>query len=380
MHFFDYNATTPLFAEAKHAWLEASDFNWYNPSSPYRIAAQVQVRLEAARQELAALLGVETGRLIFNSGATEGNNSIFAHWAEFLPADAKVGVSPTEHPSVLEAAQRYFAGRVVLLSLDSHGAVDLDRLGELFERESLAAVSVMAANNETGIINPWRAIAELCQGVGCHYHCDASQWVGKMPTVGLAECSFVTGCGHKFGAPRGIGFLVLPDANYRFLSLVGGAQEGGRRAGTESVSGVMAMLAALRTVSGFVPQLNMNGFLSCLTCGVPGATVVGLKAERLWNTVSVLMPEFTSVRWIRALERRGFLVSAGSACSTGMDGGSHVLSAMGFAADEQGRVLRISSGWKTSESDLDALFVALIESYEELQFDRSSSGARVISI
>lgn len=382
MRFFDYNATTPLLPEAREAWLKASECGWYNPSSPYRIAAQVQVQLEAAREEMAAFVGAEPGRLTFNSGATEGNNSVFAHWAETLPAGVRVGVSPTEHPSVLEAAQRYLGDRIVWLKLDVDGAVDLDALSEQLRSSELAALSVMAANNETGLINPWEAIAELCQAAGCQYHCDASQWLGKMPGEGLGNCSFVTGCAHKFGGPRGVGLLIVPRANYVFSSLVGGPQEYGRRAGTVGVPSVLAMLAALKLTSSqeSPSRARLDAFLALLHLGIPEAQVIGAGAARLWNTASVLMPEFASVRWIRALERRGFLVSAGSACSTGKEGGSHVLAAMGVDATAMRRVLRISSGWTTSEADWEALCVALVESYEELQADASEFGSQVISI
>ncbi len=378
--FFDNNATTPLRPEAKAAWNAAVDAYWLNPSSPYRAAAQVHVRLEAAREELAALFGVEAGRLVFNSGATEANNAVFTYWAARLPGDAKLGVSPTEHPSVIEAAKHYFGARVVWLALNAQGAVDLDKLTELVESKSVSAVSVMAANNETGILNPWQAIAGVCREVGCSYHCDASQWVGKMPLNGLSECDFVTGCAHKFGGPRGVGFMLLPGACGDFSSLLGGVQEGGHRAGTEDVAGVFAMIAALQAAQVESGSAARDAFVSALKKALPGVVLVGAGAPRLWNTVSILMPEFASVRWIRGLEKRGFLVSAGSACSAGKQGPSHVLAAMGVDAGAMRRVLRISSGWDTMAEDWQALLEALLDCYSELKAEAEGSGSPVISI
>jgi len=379
MYFFDHNATTPLLPEAQAAWLQGTDTCWLNCSSPYRAAAQVHVQMEAARNSLSELLGVGTERLILNSGATEGNNAVFSHWARTLPPAAQIGVSPTEHPSVLLAAKHYFGTRVVWLGLDVNGAIDLVRLTEQLQAGVFAAVSVMAANNETGIINPWQSIARLCRQAECFYHCDASQWVGKMPLVELAQCDFVTGCSHKFGGPRGVGFCLVPYANGGFISLLGGGQESGRRAGTEDVPGLLAMLAALRMAvsHSLPPQSGLTDFLSCLDRSSLKVQVVGMGVPRLWNTVALVMPEFGSVRWIRALERRGFLVSSGSACSSGA---SPVLVAMGYSSGVSQRVVRISSSWSTCHADWQALAAAMIDAYAELQRDAAASVASVISI
>ncbi|MEM8867574.1 MAG: aminotransferase class V-fold PLP-dependent enzyme, partial [Verrucomicrobiota bacterium] len=185
--FFDHNATTPLSGAAREAWLEAVEGAWLNPSSPNRAAAAVKVKVEAAREALAARFDVAAERVVFNSGATEGNNTVFAYWARVFPAEAKVAVSPTEHPSVIEAAKFHFDGRLIWLALDAVGAVDVAALDRLLESEQgIAAVSVMAANNETGILNDWQAIAACCRQRHLAYHCDASQWVGKLPLEGFA--------------------------------------------------------------------------------------------------------------------------------------------------------------------------------------------------
>lgn len=380
MHFFDHNATTPLVAEARTAWLEANQAHWLNPSSPYRAGAAVHARLEAARARLAEMLGVDPRRIVFNSGATEGNNAVMATWARSLPADARIGVGVSEHPSVLEAAQRYFSGRLAWLkpAAASGGVIS----PEAADWTGLAAISVMAANNETGILNPWQDWAEACRGRGIPLHCDASQWIGKMPLDGLGACDYVVGCAHKFGGPKGVGFLLLPP-NAAGVGLAGGEQERGRRAGTEDVAGVLAMLAALEVVESKRPAGSAqpkSSFLAAIQTMLPGVVVIGAGLPTLWNTVSLIMPEFASSRWIRRLEQNGFLVSAGSACSTGQQGPSHVLAALGIDPDAASRALRISSGWQTTAGDWDALLAAILASYRQLKAEAADSGSQVLSI
>lgn len=377
MRFFDHNATTPLLPVARDAWLQASESAWLNPSSPYRSGAAVHARLEEARESLADLFSIEPQRIVFNSGATEGNNAVFAHWAKNLVSGARVGVSPTEHPSVIEAAKEYFEGRIVWLPLNECGAVDVAAVNF----EELSAVSVMAANNETGLLNSWAEIAEACAKAGIPFHCDASQWIGKMALEGFGICDFMTGCAHKFGGPKGVGFLIAPEA--MTSGLHGGQQEGGRRAGTEDVAGILAMLAALESTESKRAECTdslKEVFWQGLKEALPEVRRVGGDAPALWNTLSVILPDFASARWIRALEKRGFLVSAGSACSTGKEGPSHVLAAMGIDSACAGRVLRISSGWETAETDWDGLLSALLASYEDLRAEASDSNSQVISI
>jgi len=377
MRFFDYNATTPLLPEARAAWVEASEAHWLNPSSPYRAGAAVHARLEEARERLAALMDVDPRRIVFNSGATEGNNAVFATWARSFGASDRIGVGATEHPSVLEAAKRYFDGRIDWLEPEPGGVIGTDAVNV----EAVSAISVMAANNETGVLNPWREWQAVCRDRGIPLHCDASQWIGKMPLDGLGTCDYLTACAHKFGGPKGVGFLLVPEG--AAAGLAGGAQEGGRRAGTENLAGILSMLAALEVVeskrAACSPDDKEN-FLAALQQNLPGVEIIGEGQPALWNTAAIVLPEFKSTRWIRALEKKGFLVSAGSACSTGKGGPSHVLAAMGVDSDKAGRALRISSGWETTAGDWQALHDALVDGYEELREDASGSHSQVISI
>ena len=370
LRYFDHNATTPLAPEAKQAWTAAVDDLWLNPSSPYRAAARVHAHLQEARGQFAQLLGVTPERVAFNSGASEGNNAVFEHWAQTLSGDVCIGVGPTEHPSVIEAAKHFFGDRVIWLKLDADGVVDEAQI----PWPELAALSVMAANNETGLLNPWQAIAASARRHGVQYHCDASQWIGKMPLAGLANCDFVTGCAHKFGGPRGVGFWLLPSSS-SFSSLKGGAQESGRRAGTEDLASILAMLAALqRSEAGLAT--GRDAFEAQLSDFI----VLGQSAKRLWNTSLIIAPKFTNVRWIRGLEKRGFLVSSGSACAAGKQGPSHVLHAMGIPAETMQRVLRVSAGATTTVQDWILLADAVRAVAEELTVDAAGSNSGVISI
>ncbi len=379
LRYFDHNATTPLADAAREAWLDAAQTQWLNPSSPYRSAAAVKVRLEAARESLAERFGVVPERIVYTSGATEANNAVIRHWADQLPGDARFGINPTEHPSVIEAAKTYLADRVEWLPITQDGLVEIEQLHARVRSGELAAVSVMAANNETGVMQPWWAIAELCAEARIPYHCDASQWVGKMPLEGLAACSYVSACAHKFGGGKGVGFIVLPEGATSCSLLAGGAQENGHRAGTEDVAGVLAMLAALDLATLGEPA-GRDEFIENVQAAIPGTVLIGAGVPRLWNTVSMIMPKHSSVRWIRALEKVGFLVSAGSACSMGKASVSSVLLEMGFESVAAARVLRISSGVETSAEDWQALAEALVTTYVKLNDEASNSNSTVISI
>ena len=379
LRYFDHNATTPLCEAAKAAWISASEAHWLNPSSPYRSAAAVKVRYEAARESLARHFGVSPERVIFTSGATESNNAVIRYWACSLPSDACVGINPTEHPSVIEAAKALLGSRVVWLPLSKGGVVDMDTLRGHIESGTLAAVSVMAANNETGVIQPWQAIANLCAEAQIPYHCDAAQWVGKLPVEGLSACAYVTACGHKFGGPKGVGFMLLPESVVNFRLLDGGEQEAAHRAGTEDVAGVFAMSAALENSRSGKAEAR-DAFIEQIVQVIPGVAVIGVGTDRLWNTVSMSMPRYQSVRWIRALEKAGFLLSAGSACSTGKTGASEVLLAMGVDAAIAGRVLRISASAETTAEDWQALADALLATYKLLNEEADSMKSQVVSI
>ncbi len=369
MIYFDHNATTPLLPVARQAWLAATEQFMGNPSSPHRVGARAEAALNTARAQLAAFLGCDPLDLVWTSGATESNNLVLHHYARRLKPGAEVWVSAIEHPCVLDATRHYFLRRHRLIPVTRAGVADLDWLRrELVERRP-GLVALMAANNETGVLQPWREARALCREWQVPFFCDAVQWLGKMRAQGLGECDWVSGCAHKFGGPKGVGFLKCPGQGRVEPLLFGGKQEEGRRAGTENVASVLAMLAALAAREA---ALSDNGekararlrttFEKEMRTALPGAVIVGAGAARLWNTVSALMPEADGQqRWVVKLDKAGFAVSTGSACASGREEPSHVLAAMGYPAEQAGRVLRFSSGWETTAAEWHALGDALGE-------------------
>lgn len=374
MPYFDHNATTPLADCAREAWLRVQAEHWQNPSSPTRAAARARIRLDTYHEALAVLLGGEPAQYVFNSGATEGAHAVLRYWSERLPAVARIAVARTEHSAVLAAAGRFFPGRIDWLAHDSAGVVSAATVRAAI-LDGAAGVVVMAANNETGVVQPWSEIAAACRVASVPYLCDATQWLGKLPGAGLgASGAWVIASGHKFGAPKGVGILKLPAGRSEpdFCSQGGGLQESGRRAGTEDVAGISAFSAALVECEQkhVIWESQREGwrraFERDLLASLPGTSIVAAGADRLWNTVFALMPHGDHARWIARLEKRDVQVSTGAACTTGKDGPSHVLAALGVPAEQARRALRISAGWGTTEADWSTLLAALREVASEL--------------
>lgn len=365
--YFDHNATTPLLPEARRAWLEACDFFPGNPSSPHRLGARADHALNEARAQLAARLGCPETEIVFTSGATESNNTALHHFARTAPADAEVWISAIEHPCLLDPARNCFGARLRLIPASRAGVADLDWLADELKHHRPALVAIMAANNETGALQPWREAHELCRAAGAPFLCDAVQWLGRLPSGGLGVCDWVTGSAHKFGGPRGVGFMKVPSGKTITPLLRGGEQENGRRSGTENLPGVCSMLAALEIREQQMARGEnlaaagwRDDFERKLLQVLPGSEVVAAASPRLWNTVSALMPEADCPqRWVVKLDKLGFAVSTGSACASGQEEPSHVLRAMGFASAEAARALRFSAGWETSATDWSALLKGL---------------------
>lgn len=366
MRYFDHNATSPLTTAARAAWIDAAARFSANPSSPHRLGDRADRALETARARLAGCLGCEPHHILWTSGATESNNTAIAHLA--AERAGRLLVSAIEHPCILRSAERHFAQRTDFIPATPGGIVDLDALDRALARGGIAGVALMAANNETGILQPWHEALSRCREHDVPFLCDAAQSLGRLPPAGLGACDFLSACAHKFGGPPGIGFLKAP-LSLRPL-LVGGPQQAGRRAGTENVPGVLSMIAALEDTLSHIasPPPFAASFAEEIQRRIPGVSIIGGGTPRLWNTVSVIMPEARDCRqrWVVKLDKLGFAVSTGSACSSGKEQPSHVLTAMGFSPAEAGRALRFSSGWATTAGDWAALADALAVAAEEL--------------
>ncbi|MEO6788229.1 MAG: aminotransferase class V-fold PLP-dependent enzyme [Chthoniobacteraceae bacterium] len=380
MLYFDHNATHPISETAKRAWLDAVEKFPANPSSPHRPGQRAEAALQDARERLAGILCCSADGIVFTSGATESANMVLAQFDDVV-------ASAIEHPCVLEPL-RFSAGKNVEASRGKKSARGtpsrsvrflLSAVTGVVEPLRLAGkvpqlVALMAANNETGVLQPWREALAVCRANGMPMFCDAAQWIGRLAAAGLGECDFVSGCAHKFGGPQGVGFLKCP-ANFPPL-LRGGPQEEGRRAGTENVAGVLAMLAALEEREAAIRDGALRGrlewraeFESELTASLPGVRVLGAEAERLWNTVSVIMPETPDCRrrWVVVMDRLGFAVSTGSACASGKEKPSHVLTAMGVKPGDAARALRFSAGWGTTRDDWRALLDGVKAAAREME-------------
>lgn len=365
--YLDHNATSPLHPAAREAWLECVADGWHNPSGLYPRATAARERLEDARDRLGDLLDVEPTRIVFTSGATAAANLVARFVAKQAPPQATVVTSGVEHPCVDDSLAAAFGGRVVSLAVDASGMVSLESVATACAsplRPSL--VAVMAASNETGVLQPWAEVAARCHGSGIPLLCDASQWFGKLSAAGFGMCPWVIGSSHKFGGPRGTGFLVVPEG-VAFRGDLGGPQEQGRHAGTEDTAGVVAMVAALeareRELAPQQPELESRRRAAerRLRHLLPQAVIVGERASRLWNTLAVVIPAGDGKRMVGALGRAGIAASTGSACSSGYGAPSRTLSAIGAeplglqAADLRGLV-RLSAGPDTTlEQWLDAV-------------------------
>jgi cysteine desulfurase len=377
--YFDFNATTPMTAAAQGAWIGAVGRYWQNPSSLYRDAGLASQALEMARERMGDLLSCEPERLVFTGGAPEGNNLVFASLARRIKDGERVALSAVEHPSVREAARHWLgAGRVDELPVSENGVVEVAEVARWLEenRGHAVLVSMMAANNESGALQPWREAAALCREEGVKFHCDAAQWVGKKGAERLGECDLVSGSGHKFGGPKGVGFVVLPEGEEgQWRLLFGGPQEEGRRAGTEDYAGVESMVTALEACPMAGLPEGRDVFEGRMKEVFPELRVIGEGAKRLWNTSLLVMPRHSNLKWLTRLSQAGFSISTGSACSSGREGSSIVVRALGATEDELRRVVRVSGGWQHEVADWLDLAAAFERVGADLDAGRSGAAA-----
>ncbi len=355
--YLDYNATAPLRPEAAAA-LEAALRETGNPSSIHGFGRRARRRVEDAREAVAALVGGGPAGVIFTSGGSEANNLALTG----LPA-GRILVSEVEHDSVLRTAPE--ARR---LPVDSQGRIDLDALGEALAEDDGAAgpvlVSVMLANNETGVIQPVAEIAALARARGALVHCDAVQAAGRLEidleALGVAALSLSA---HKLGGPQGAGALVLAEGISVAPLIRGGGQERRRRAGTENVpaiAGFGAAAAAVLDAPKPDPELAglRDGLEARLRALAPELVIFGAEAPRLANTSCFALPGLSAETQLLALDLAGIAVSSGAACSSGKVEPSHVLGAMGVGAETAASAIRVSLGWATTAADLERFIEA----------------------
>jgi len=383
MIYLDHNATAPLSPVARKAWLDAHEHCWHNPSSPYRPASRARAFLEEARLTLAGMMDLDDPeRLLFNSGASEGNNTIIHYYARQAKANAgPLLISPIEHASLNEAIKSHWSGKVETLPVDSNGRLapaDLAKRLNQTDQPKPTLVCLIAANNETGVLQDWSECAAICRQHSVPFHCDASQWLGRLPLSGFANCDWLTASGHKCGGPRNIGILLRPPAVNGLSLIAGGGQEHGQRGGTEDLPGILAMLAALESLADAPAREALasarDAFEKAVCDNIPGCLILSKTAPRLWNTSAMILPMREQHQWLNALEQHGILASSGSACAGHRVGGtgSHVPLAMGLSTGQARHLLRFSGGSRTSSADWQQAAKALVTIFQNWQKNKNS--------
>ncbi|HEX6010389.1 MAG TPA: cysteine desulfurase family protein [Geminicoccaceae bacterium] len=340
--YLDHAATTPVRPEVLAAMAEAMA-EAGNASSVHGPGRLARSRLEAARRAVAERVAVAADRVVFTSGGTEAN-----HLALLGLIGPRL-VSAIEHASVLEAVPE--ATRV---PVDAAGRLDLAALAGLLRGHRPAVVSVMLANNETGVIQPVAEAARLAHAHGSLLHCDAVQAFTKLPfTLAGLGADLLTVSAHKIGGPPGIGALVLRDGLEVVPLQRGGGQELRRRAGTENLPGIVGFSRALGLATDWERVRRLRDRTEAAARALhPAAIVVGGGADRLPNVVCLLTPGLSAEVQLMALDLAGVAVSSGAACSSGKVGPSHVLAAMGFTPELARCTIRVSLGWSSTAADV----------------------------
>jgi cysteine desulfurase len=365
MAYLDYNATSPLQPGAKDAVDRAMSLGG-NASSVHTNGRAVRAVVEGARAKVAELVDARPENVIFTSGGTEAN--ALALWGTIYGAAndgariTRLFVSAIEHESILANAallvERVAGIRLEIVPSKAEGVIDLDVLkATIREGKGRALVALMAANNETGVVQPVAEVAALAREVNALLMVDAVQAAGKMP---LPRADYVTLSAHKIGGPQGVGALIVRDGA-PFAPQILGGQEKGRRGGTENAPGIsgFGVAAEIATHRPFVSAELRDLFEAKLKQIVPDAVVFGENAVRLANTSNFALPGIASETALIALDLDDVMLSSGAACSSGKVKPSHVLAAMDVKEDLARCALRASFGWASTEADVEAALMSI---------------------
>ncbi|OSJ32793.1 cysteine desulfurase [Bradyrhizobium japonicum] len=357
--YLDWNATTPLRAEARTAMLAAWELIG-NPSSVHAEGREARRLVEEARATLAAAVGALPRNVVFTSAGTEANALALSpglRGSSGGPVE-RLLVSAVEHASVLSGG-RFPADKVSQIPVTRSGVIDPDHLKALLGDGPPALVSIMAANNETGAIQPIAEAAGIVHKAGGLLHVDAIQALGKIPfDIKAVGADLATFSAHKIGGPKGVGALVLAEGIAGLEPVLrGGGQELSRRAGTENVAGIAGFGAAVRAALQALPEdvermATLRDSLENGIRGIAGAVVFADDVKRLPNTILFTAPGLSAKTAVIGFDLEGVAVSSGSACSSGKVQPSHVLSAMGYDATVAQGAVRLSLGWSTEPDDI----------------------------
>jgi cysteine desulfurase len=360
--YLDYNATTPLDPAVRDAMLPFFSENWGNPSSVHHIGRKARALLDDARDRAARFLGAKPSEIIFTSGGTEANNLAVFGTARLLKSKGNhLVTSSVEHHAVLQCfdyLEKNEGFSVTRLPVNAAGRVSVADLKQAL-RPDTVLVSVMAANNEIGTIQPVAEIGALCRERGIIFHTDAVQWFGKEPVENIAQfnADLVSVCAHKFHGPKGVGLLYIKSPLHPDPILFGGGHENERRAGTENLPAVIGLVAALEK---FVkpPVFDRarlkplaDRLISCVE-KIAGCELVSPREHSLANTLAFTVRGAEGIALMAGLDVEGVCASSGSACSAGSLEPSHVIAAIG-KKDSANSLVRFSLGRDSSEAEVD---------------------------
>ncbi len=373
--YLDNNATTPLDPAVIEEMLPFLTKCYGNPSSGYGFAATARKAINLAREQLAGLLGCEPAEIVFTSGGTESNNAAINSALQLERRGKHVITSAVEHSAVLRPCQDL--GRVgcdvTFFRVDQHGNLDLAEL-EAAIRPQTALVSIMWANNETGVLFPIEKIAGMCREKGVLFHTDAVQATGKVPMrLRDGAINFLSLSAHKFHGPKGVGALYV-NRQTKFNPLIaGGGQENGRRGGTENVASIVGLGKAAELARKYLAEgkrsirAMRDRFEKSVFEAVSGASANGAGADRIPNTSSLSFEGIESSAALLLLDRQGICCSAGSACRTGSQEASHVLRAMNPSSDGARRSLRFSFSRFNTDTQVDRAIEVVPRVIEKLR-------------
>jgi cysteine desulfurase len=382
--YLDWNATTPLRPEARRAMEAAWELSG-NPSSVHVEGRQARRLVEDARAAVASAVGALPRNVVFTSSGTEANALALSpgvHAAAGQPAQ-RLLVSSIEHTSVM-AGGRFAPDEISKIAVTPSGVVDLGDLRAKLVSGPPALVSIMAANNETGALQPVQEAAQIVHEAGGVLHVDSIQALGKIPLdINALGADLVTVSAHKIGGPKGVGALILAEGLVGLAPLLrGGGQERGQRAGTENVAGIAGFGAAATAAMASLEADNvrLQGLRNRLEAGLkanPRAIIFSADVPRLQNTSLFTVPGLRAETAVIGFDLEGIAVSSGSACSSGKVQPSHVLEAMGFGPKIAQGAVRLSLGWSTTEKDVESCLEAwrkleghLIKGSDETHLER----------
>jgi len=374
MHYLDHNATSPLRPEALSAVTHALAVGG-NPSSVHGKGRTARAVMEEAREKIARLAGAKPDQVIFTSGATEANNlalfgSVEGSLAEGETRITRIFVSAIEHASVQahadRLAERFPWVRVQRRGVTENGVLDLEGLRvALREGKGRALVAVMAANNETGVVQPVAEVSTLAREAGALLLVDAVPAAGKIK-LDFSLCDYMVLSAHKIGGPQGSGALLARESAPLQPQMAGGGQQKGLRAGCENLSGIAGFGAAAHALADGEGERKRIAYLrdhfeSALKQAIPETVIFGMKQDRLCSTSCFAIPGLTAETALIGLDLDGVSMSSGSTCSSGKVAVSHVLAAMGVDDELAACALRASFGWSSTHEDVSAALASLVK-------------------